>query len=326
MNAQALITATLIILKFCSSFQPVLLRERLKSTASSQNRHSINTVHASDFYARYAKSNSDSNSKLKPTAFDWSKQWYPVSPLQDLDKDGPNKITLLGIDMAVWFHKPSSTWRAFKDVCPHRLVPLSEGRVESSGVLQCAYHGWEFDENANCVKIPQLGSTEGAKSSSLVKNPRSCATSFPVQVQQDLLWIFPTPNEEMATDATPPALIEELDDYNNVDATAFFFRDMPYSWEILVENLCDPSHIPFAHHDMMRTADRYNVEMIDMEVIEECATGFKARKSPYPSGKGRYDVRFEAPCLLYYQIVDPGGKSFLGLGEFLFGMHHMHSD
>jgi phenylpropionate dioxygenase-like ring-hydroxylating dioxygenase large terminal subunit len=119
-------------------------------------------------------------------------------------------------------------------------------------------------------------------------------------------------------------LIEELDDPNNVDATAFFFRDMPYSWEMLVENLCDPSHIPFAHHDMMRTADRYNVEMIDMEVFDECKTGFKARKTPYPTGKGQYDVRFEAPCLLYYQIVDSGGKSFLGLGEFLFGIATVH--
>lgn len=294
------IGTTLIILEFCNSFQPVSLRKRLKAASRC----------STDFDARYANTNiNDPNSKLETTAFDWSKQWYPVSPIQDLDKDGPNKITLLGIDMAVWFHKPSSTWRAFKDVCPHRLVPLSEGRVENS-VLQCAYHGWEFDDNANCVKIPQLGSSEGAQSSSLVKISRSCATSYPVQVKQELLWVFPTSNEEMAKNATPPALIEELDDSNNVDATAFFFRDMPYSWDVLVENLCDPSHIPFAHHDMMRTADRYNVEMIDMEVFDECKTGFKARKTPYSTGKGQYDVRFEAPCLLYYQIVDSGGKSF----------------
>lgn len=26
--------------------------------------------------------------------------------------------------------------------CPHRLVPLSEGRVNQQGELECGYHGW----------------------------------------------------------------------------------------------------------------------------------------------------------------------------------------
>ena len=34
-----------------------------------------------------------------------------------------------------------------------------------------------------------------------------------------------------------PALIPELDDPEFVDATNFFVRDMPYSWDVLVENL-----------------------------------------------------------------------------------------
>jgi phenylpropionate dioxygenase-like ring-hydroxylating dioxygenase large terminal subunit len=275
------------------------------------------------FHAQYSKlSSSDTaiidlnqNDELA-VPFEWSKHWYPVVLIQDLDRDGPNKITLLGLDMAVWFHKPTSSWRAFKDSCPHRLVPLSEGRVENTGVLQCAYHGWEFDNDGKCLKIPQLGVAGGVENP-LVQNPRACATSYPAQVQQGLLWIFPTPDEHLAKDPNTPALISELDDPNNVDATAFFFRDMPYSWEILVENLCDPSHIPFAHHGMMRSADRDNVERIDMEVVEESSSGFKARKSPYPIGNGKYDVTFEAPCLLYYQIVDPAGRSFLGLGRML---------
>lgn len=39
----------------------------------------------------------------------------------------------------------------------HRLVPLSEGRIEeSNGTLMCSFHGWTFDGEGNCINIPQV--------------------------------------------------------------------------------------------------------------------------------------------------------------------------
>lgn len=187
------------------------------------------------------------------------------------------------------------------------------------GVLQCAYHGWEFDGNGNCVRIPQLSPTEKDK----VENKRACATSFPVRIEQGLLWVFPTPDGVISElELAPiqskhsPALIPELDDPKMVDATNFYVRDLPYSWDVLVENLCDPSHIPFAHHTMMNGADRYDVKDINMDVVIETSRGFEAKKVPYPTKQGKYDVTFQPPCLLYYTIVDENGKSFLGLGSY----------
>ena len=105
---------------------------------------------------------------------------YPLAPVQDLAHDKPNKLTLLGMDLVIWLHAPSDRWRVFADVCPHRLVPLSEGRVEPNGVLQCAYHGWEFGVDGQCVRIPQMGRTLCEDSPS-VRSERACATSFPAQ-------------------------------------------------------------------------------------------------------------------------------------------------
>jgi phenylpropionate dioxygenase-like ring-hydroxylating dioxygenase large terminal subunit len=31
-------------------------------------------------------------------------------------------------------------------------------------------------------------------------------------------------------------------------ATPWMARDMPMRWEMLVENVSDPSHVPFSHH------------------------------------------------------------------------------
>jgi phenylpropionate dioxygenase-like ring-hydroxylating dioxygenase large terminal subunit len=209
------------------------------------------------------------------------------------------------------------------------MVPLSEGRIEDSGsVLQCAYHGWEFDETGGCTRIPQLANDgESTTSKQLLQSPRACATSFPARVEQGLLWIFPTADENLAK-LKEPALIAELDDPENVDGTNFFVRDMPYSWDILVENLCDPAHVPFAHHSFMRGADR-NIEtlQLDLKVTEETEQGFKAEKDPYPTGNGQYDVKFQAPALLYYMVANSKAigkdiydttkrRNFIGIGQY----------
>lgn len=217
------------------------------------------------------------------------------------------------MDLAVWYDEPADQWNVFADQCPHRLVPLSEGRVEKNGVIQCAYHGWEFTGDGSCVRIPQLATQDN----DVIKSPRACATSFPVRVEQGLLWVFPTPNAEKSV-RSEPALIPELDDPSIVDSTNFFVRDLPYSWEVLVENLCDPSHVNFAHHSFMRGADRKTGRDMDMglNMVEESSAGFSAKKNPYPAKEGKYDIKFQPPCLLYYTLVDEDAKSYLGLGTY----------
>ena len=55
--------------------------------------------------------------------------------LRDLDPGKPQRFTLLERDLVLWWDGVNSTWRAFNDVCPHRLVPLSEGRINAAGDL-----------------------------------------------------------------------------------------------------------------------------------------------------------------------------------------------
>lgn len=44
---------------------------------------------------------------------------------------------------------------AMSDVCPHRSVPLSMGKVED-GTLTCMYHGWQFGDKGSCVDVPTI--------------------------------------------------------------------------------------------------------------------------------------------------------------------------
>jgi hypothetical protein len=75
--------------------------------------------------------------------FDWARQWYPVSLVDDLHIDRLQSFTVLGKALVVW-RDGAGEWRAFQNRCPHRGVPLSQGRLEADGTLACGYHGWRF--------------------------------------------------------------------------------------------------------------------------------------------------------------------------------------
>ena len=82
--------------------------------------------------------------------------WHPVARTEEV-LEQPHGVMLLGEPWVLY--RAAGTVRAFADRCPHRHCPLTLGHCEG-GVLQCAYHGWRFDESGRCVEIPALG--EGA--------------------------------------------------------------------------------------------------------------------------------------------------------------------
>ncbi len=82
--------------------------------------------------------------------------WHPVARSEEVSEQ-PHGVMLLGDPWVVY--RSGGEARAFVDRCPHRHCPLTLGHCEG-GVLQCAYHGWRFDEGGRCVEIPALG--EGA--------------------------------------------------------------------------------------------------------------------------------------------------------------------
>ena len=170
------------------------------------------------------------------SAFDWHAHWYPVAALDSLHADKPNQVYLLGQRLVVW-RDASATWRAFADFCPHRGVPLSEGRLEEGGAtLACAYHGWRFEPGGACVDIPQA--IGPAAVAAAVASPKACAVPFPVSARPDgLLWVWPRANDFAAADATPtsaPAVSEAGS--GALWMAHWFVRDVPFGVTELLEN------------------------------------------------------------------------------------------
>ncbi|MBI3724942.1 aromatic ring-hydroxylating dioxygenase subunit alpha [bacterium] len=70
----------------------------------------------------------------------------------------------------------------FRDRCLHRNAQLSEGRIEG-GCLVCPYHGWSYDRDGHCVRIP----SEGPES---FVRPLKTLERFETREQDGLVWVF----------------------------------------------------------------------------------------------------------------------------------------
>ena len=63
------------------------------------------------------------------STFSWRKQWYPMAFEKVTDKSTPSRLEIMGDPIVLWFDHIEDEWRAMLDECPHRMAPLSEGRV-----------------------------------------------------------------------------------------------------------------------------------------------------------------------------------------------------
>jgi phenylpropionate dioxygenase-like ring-hydroxylating dioxygenase large terminal subunit len=228
--------------------------------------------------------------------FDWQEAWYPVYYTEDLDKSQPTRFTLLEQDIVLWWDKNQETWRAFADQCPHRLAPLSEGRINEEGWLECPYHGWAFSGTGKCEFIPQQVS--GAKAE---VSQRACVTSFPTTVRQGLLFVYPGRAENAEKTKVP--IIDPLEEDPDNWICLNTFRDLPYDALTLMENVLDSSHIPYTHHRTV--GNRANVSPVELEIVESGKWGFKGiwAEGPRKGTLGRQDTTFIAPGLMWHDLT-----------------------
>jgi phenylpropionate dioxygenase-like ring-hydroxylating dioxygenase large terminal subunit len=57
----------------------------------------------------------------------------------------------------------------------------AEGRIEESdGSLMCSYHGWRFNGEGACTRIPQA--LDPKAEATACSSSRACAAAFPTQV------------------------------------------------------------------------------------------------------------------------------------------------
>lgn len=122
---------------------------------------------------------------------------------------------------------------AMEDACPHRLMPLSMGKLKGDAI-ECGYHGMTYDCTGACVRIPGQAQIPA----------NAVVRTYPTHENMGLVWIW----------MGDPALanrskVFDLPQYHDpawsaVEGDAL---EIGAHYLNLADNLCDPSHVSFVH-------------------------------------------------------------------------------
>lgn len=316
----------------------ILLLASNSSTASAfSTRHSSYTTTALLYRNRKQQSDrrtssskalftdattSTSKSASSSSSLSWNQQaladvsqfphtWVPLASVYELNPDRPNAVDFLGQTYIVYADNNNDgekDWIVTDSVCPHRLAPLSEGRIErqrgddgSAAILQCSYHGWSFNRTGHCVRIPQANARTAAAA---MKNPACKLQTYSVRIEKNILFAWLWPEDPL------PGLLNSGDDANNnlpqdmlagvLPNCTTYTRDLPYSWCTLLENIVDPSHVPWAHHGLQgKRTDAVPINMTLTSPVNE--TGFAFEFGDRTMGMRRQaSGEFRAPFVIQY--------------------------
>lgn len=143
-----------------------------------------------------------------------------------------------------FFNKPVVLFReengqviALEDRCPHKNLPLSMGSIRGSEI-ECAYHGWRFNNKGECTDLPCHGLFE--------KKPKCLVKTYDVIEQDGWIWI---------TDSLKDVEIAPIRcDKKN---PRYWWFDISYltnaSADLVLENAMDCAHTGFVHKGIFRS-------------------------------------------------------------------------
>jgi phenylpropionate dioxygenase-like ring-hydroxylating dioxygenase large terminal subunit len=178
--------------------------------------------------------------------------WHPVLWADEL-LDRPVAARLL--DEPIVLVRLDGAVRAFKDLCVHRGTALSLGWVDDDRLV-CAYHGWTYDADGVCTRIPSSHGTNIPGKARI--------TSFAAVEHAGLIWVC------LADEAAMP-----LPEFPEWPDEGYRKIKIPqYDWHCSaarrVENFVDFSHFAWVHEGIL--GDRARPEIPDHDVLRTATT------------------------------------------------------
>lgn len=229
----------------------------------------------------------------------WLDAWFPVAFCVDLPRGAPRRVEVHGRGF-VLFHDRDGRVRALDDVCPHRAARLSDGRV-CDGRVECLYHGWQFDGEGRCARIPQLGPGQAMPAAATLR-------AIPVVERHGIVWLHAGDRDEADALRSAPPHWPELDEpgVRSID----FAIDLPYDHEFLIENVLDYAHIHIAHDGVRGGGHGALAGPLAFELGESGPNGFAGRFGraterglELAPGIEEATMAFRAPCLVHYRTI-----------------------
>lgn len=165
--------------------------------------------------------------------------WHPVHPSRSL-KTKPVGITLAN-RLICLYRKTDGSVAAIDDVCPHRRMKLSYGRIVNDRV-ECKYHGWSFDD---------CGEGESPGTPKL----HTCTESFSTHEAHDYIWVKSR---------------QSVPDFPEINNDQFyhlgnFQHVVPAPLELTVDNFTEIEHSGTVHDTFGYDTDRMHEVRVRFE-------------------------------------------------------------
>jgi vanillate O-demethylase monooxygenase subunit len=220
--------------------------------------------------------------------------WYAAAWADELVDDRPLACMMLG-EPIVLYRRGNRAPVALEDRCVHRSLPLSVGRVRGD-LIECGYHGLQYDCAGNCVRIPGQQSIPA----------QARVKSYPVLEQDGFIWVWM--GEPARADAAKITHFPWMTQAG-WQQTKLHAR-IACNYQLIIDNLLDLSHLAFVHSTTvgsMELADNAIVkaERIDGGVrtsrwtLDIPAAPTYAQFGKYQGNVDRWQLsEFRAPCTL----------------------------
>ncbi len=188
--------------------------------------------------------------------------WYPMTTSDELTQ-GPVKSRCLGLDF-VLFRDARGRARCLSNTCVHRGGSLGDGRV-SGDCVQCPYHGWEFDGDGRCRRLPSLGRRPKIP-------PRARVDAYPVRERWGIVFAF---LGDLPEGERPP-LLEVAEAGRDGWRLTMQHFELKANYQRSIENGLDPAHNEFVHdtHGFQGENEAYQVNDMRIEERGEWGQGF----------------------------------------------------
>jgi phenylpropionate dioxygenase-like ring-hydroxylating dioxygenase large terminal subunit len=168
--------------------------------------------------------------------------WLPVAAVQELTAK-PLARQLHGIPIVIF--RSADGIAVMRDRCPHRNVPLSEGRVKD-GQIVCPYHGWAFAGNGSCKIAPGC-----------MQLPNVTTEVLAVHVAGGMIF---------TTTARDPLSLPQLPEPLDSPGMDHFIWPIRFRSTLVdgIENLLDPAHPHYLHPGIVRSGKERNLVKVEL--------------------------------------------------------------
>lgn len=184
----------------------------------------------------------------------WLKNaWYVAGFKDELNENKVVARRFLGTAVVMMRHSDGRI-TALKDMCPHRLMPLSAGR-RVGDELECGYHGLRFDVEGACTLVP--GQTNIPK--------QACVASYPLVERHGLLWIWMGDANRADTDLIPDIRWNEHPEWTPSRG----YHHVQADFRLSVDNLMDLGHESWVHLRTIGQAEEESIPSYPVKVTVE---------------------------------------------------------